>query len=77
MDAAEPGLLTLLPLIITLVLAFVTRSALVALAVGTLVGSLLLGAAPGVGLNELFQSSLGNPDFIWICQIVILIGVLF
>ena len=77
MDATEPGLLTLLPLVITLMLAFVTRSALVALAVGTLVGSLLLGAAPGVGLNELFQSSLGNPDFIWICQIVILIGVLF
>ena len=56
MNDAEPGLLTLLPLAITLVLAFATRSALVALAAGTLVGSLLLGAAPGVGLNELFQS---------------------
>ncbi len=77
MNDAEPGLLTLLPLAITLVLAFVTRSALVALAAGTFVGSLLLGAAPGVGLNELFQASLGNADFIWICQIVILIGVLF
>ena len=28
-------------------------------------------------MNELFQASLGNADFIWICQIVILIGVLF
>ena len=42
----------------------------------TLTVPLMLGAAPGAGLNELFQRSLGNADFIWICEIVILIGVL-
>jgi Na+/H+ antiporter NhaC len=37
----------------------------------------MLGGMPGTGLNELLQASLGNADFIWICQIVILIGILF
>ena len=71
------GLLSLLPLAATLVLAFLTRSALIAMAVGTLAGTLMLGMAPGAGLNQLFQESLGNADFIWICEIVVLIGVLF
>jgi Na+/H+ antiporter NhaC len=71
------GALSLLPLAATLILAFVTRSALIAMLFGTFAGTLMLGSAPGVGLNELFQSSLGNPDFIWISQIVILIGILF
>ena len=71
------GVLSLLPLIATLVLAFITRSALIAMLVGTFAGTLMLGVAPGVGLNQLFQSSLGNEDFIWICEIVVLIGILF
>jgi len=71
------GFWSLIPLLITLGLAFFTRSALIAMLVGTFVGTLMLGAAPGAGLNQLFQSSLGNEDFIWICEIVILIGVLF
>lgn len=71
------GLWSLTPLAVTLVLAFVTRSALIAMLLGAFTGTLMLGAMPGVGLNELFQASLGNADFIWICQIVILIGILF
>ena len=77
MPEADWGVLSLLPLVATLILAFVTRSALIAMLVGTFSGTLMLGSAPGVGLNELFQASLGNADFIWICQIVILIGILF
>ena len=68
---------SLLPLVVTLALAFITRSALIAMLTGTFAGTLMLGTAPGAGLNALFQSSLGNGDFIWICQIVILIGILF
>ena len=71
------GVWSMLPLLTTLVLAFITRSALLAMLVGTFAGTLMLGSAPGVGLNELFQKSLGNGDFIWICEIVILIGILF
>jgi len=77
MIEVEWGILSLLPLLVTLVLAFITRSALLAMLAGTFVGTLMLGGAPGVGLNELFKVALGNGDFIWICEIVILIGILF
>ena len=77
MEEMNWGMLSLLPLLVTLVLAFVTRSALIAMLAGTFAGTLMLGSAPGSGLNELFQSSLGNGDFIWICEIVVLIGILF
>ena len=68
---------SLLPLLITLLLAFTFRSALIAMLVGTFIGTLMIGMAPGIGLNQVFQKSLGNADFIWICEIVILIGILF
>jgi len=71
------GMWSLMPLVATLVLAFITRSALIAMLAGTFVGTLMMGSAPGVGLNQLFQASLGNGDFIWICEIVVLIGILF
>jgi Na+/H+ antiporter NhaC len=77
MQEVDWGVMSLLPLLATLVLAFVTRSALIAMLVGTFAGTLMLGGAPGAGLNTLFQASLGNAEFIWICQIVILIGILF
>ena len=71
------GLWSLTPLVVTLLLAFYTRSAIVSMLVGVFVGTLMAGALPGVGLNDLFQASLGNANFIWICQIVMLIGILF
>lgn len=77
MPEAGIGVWSLLPLLVTLVIAFASRSALIAMLIGTFIGTLLLGAAPGVGLNALFQRSLGNADFIWICEIVVLIGILF
>jgi Na+/H+ antiporter NhaC len=77
MEEINWGLWSLMPLLVTLVLAFVTRSALIAMLTGTFVGTLMMGSAPGVGINELFQTSLGNGDFIWICEIVVLIGILF
>ena len=77
MESTEWGWLSLAPMMATLVLAFVTRSALIGLLIGTFVGTLMLGSAPGVGFNTLLQASLGTADFIWICEIVILIGILF
>ncbi len=71
------GLWSLAPLVITLLLAFATRSAVIAMLTGTFVGTLMLGGVPGAGLNQLFQASLGNADFIWIVLIVVLIGILF
>jgi Na+/H+ antiporter NhaC len=42
------GLWSLTPLLVTLVLAFVTRSALIAMLLGTFTGTLMLGTMPGV-----------------------------
>ncbi len=77
MQDTDWGSFSLLPLIVTLILAFVTRSALIAMLVGVVVGSLMVSVIPAVGLNELFQFSLGNANFIWICEIVMLLGVFF
>jgi Na+/H+ antiporter NhaC len=77
MNGIDWGLWSLLPLLATLILAFATRSAMIAMLVGVFAGTLMLGSAPGAGLNQVFQASLGNADFIWICEIVVLIGILF
>lgn len=83
------GIFSLLPLAIALLIAFKTRSAVFSLFSGAFVGVLMLSGYsiinasvahsgnPFVNLNNLFQSSLGNADFIWICLIVFLIGILF
>jgi len=78
------GIYSLLPLVIALLIAFKTRSAVFSLFVGCVVGVVMLSCGSGghsnnplVNLNNLFQNSLGNGDFIWICLIVFLIGILF
>lgn len=77
MPDSAPTLWSLAPLVATLVVAFALRNALIAMIAGTFIGSLMLGMAPGSGVDTILQQSLGNGDFIWICEIVILIGVLF
>jgi Na+/H+ antiporter NhaC len=71
------GLWSLTPLVVTLLLAFVTRSAFIAMLLGTFVGTLMLGGVPGTSFSQLLQTTLGNEDFIWIVEIVLLIGILF
>jgi Na+/H+ antiporter NhaC len=75
---------SLFPLIIALLIAFKTRSAVFSLFTGCVIGVVMLSFGSGghsdnpfVNLNNLFQNSLGNADFIWICLIVFLIGILF
>ncbi len=67
---------SLAPLAVTLLLAFTTRSAFFAMLAGCVTGALMLHGSPS-GLDPLFQSALGRAEFIWICEVVILIGVLF
>lgn len=78
------GIWSLLPLLAALLIAFKTRSAVFSLFCGAAIGVVLLSVDPNtqtanplIGLSNLFQSSLGNPDFIWICLIVFQIGILF
>ena len=76
-DAHSWGILSLLPLVITLAIAFKTKSATFSLFIGILVGAIMLGMDPACGFRQLAQTALGNGDFIWLCIIIIFIGIFF
>ncbi|NCB63076.1 MAG: transporter [Clostridia bacterium] len=75
-EAANYGILSLVPLTITLIIAFWKRDALIALFVGCIAGVLLLGMDPAFGFASLAEEALGNEDFIWILLIQIFIGIM-
>jgi Na+/H+ antiporter NhaC len=70
------GLLSLLPIIIALVLAFLTKDAVFSLLIGCSIGVVLAGLDPASGLAVLFQNALGNKDFIWVMMIEAAVGIL-
>ena len=72
----EPGIWSLLPLTVALVFAFIARSAIPALLLGVVAGAFMLEGNPLTALNETLQTALGTGNFIWICQIVMSIGIL-
>lgn len=71
------GILSLLPLLVTLLVAFKYKSAAFSLFVGCLSGVLLLGLDPAGGFNKLAQKALGNSNFIWLIVVILFIGILF
>jgi len=71
----EPNWTSVIPPLLAVVLAFVTREAMVSLIVACLVGVFLLGQGPQ-GFPDLLTRALGNEDFIWVCSIEVAIGVL-
>jgi Na+/H+ antiporter NhaC len=73
---SEPGILSILPVCLALVLAFYTKDAVFSLAIGCLVGVVIVGLDPASGLSLLFQEALGNKDFIWVLMIEIAVGIL-
>ena len=75
-EAANHGFLSLVPLIITLFLAFWKRDAVLALFIGCIVGVVLLGMDPAFGFSTLAQEALGNADFIWVLLIQVFIGIM-
>lgn len=76
MALTDLGPWSLAPLAVTLLLAFITRSAFFAMLAGCVTGALMLHGT-ATGLDTLFQSALGSAEFVWICEVVILIGILF
>jgi len=71
----DPNWTSIVPPLIAVVLAFVTREAVISLVIACVVGVLLLGQ--GVqGFPDLLVRSLGSEDFIWVCLIELFIGVL-
>jgi len=71
----EPNWTSIVPPLLAVVLAFVTREAVISLVVACVVGVLILGQGPQ-GFPDLLVRSLGNGDFVWICLIELFIGVL-
>ena len=69
------GWLSLLPPLLAILLAFITREPVFSLAVACLVGVFILGQGL-LGFPELLVKSLGNRDFMWVCLIEICIGIL-
>jgi len=76
MEAANYGVLSLLPAFIALVLAFITRDAIFSLLIGILVGVVISGQNILFGFTGLAQDALGNADFIWVIMIEVFVGIM-
>lgn len=72
----EYGIISLVPVVIALALAFITKDALLSLLVGVLVGIVVQGQNIVTGFTGILQSALGNADFIWVLAIEVFIGIL-
>jgi Na+/H+ antiporter NhaC len=69
------GWLSLIPPLLAILLAFLTKEPVFSLAAACLTGVLLMGQGAG-GFPELLARTLGNRDFMWVCLIEICIGIL-
>ncbi|MCK4772597.1 MAG: transporter [Candidatus Latescibacteria bacterium] len=71
----EPGWISIIPALLAVILAFITRDAVISLALACIAGVILMGQ--GIqGFPALITRALGNEDFIWICGIEFCIGIL-
>jgi Na+/H+ antiporter NhaC len=70
------GILSLAPVTLALILAFLTRNAVFSLLVGCVTGVVMAGMDPATGLAKLFQNALGNPSFIWVMMIEVAVGIM-
>ena len=70
------GIFSLLPIIIALILAFITKDAVFSLLIGCVFGVVLAGLDPASGLAVLFQNALGTKDFIWVMMIEVAVGIM-
>ncbi len=75
-NIAAKGIISLVPIVLTLFLAFFTKDAIFSLVIGCVAGVVIAGFDPATGLSKLFQHALGNADFIWVMMIEIAIGIM-
>ncbi|UCE41444.1 MAG: transporter [Candidatus Aminicenantes bacterium] len=69
------GWLSLVPPLLAIFLAFITREPVSSLAVACLAGVLIMGQGP-LGFPELLVKTLGSENFMWVCLIEVNIGIL-
>ncbi|WP_291636288.1 Na+/H+ antiporter NhaC family protein [Clostridium sp.] len=72
---ANSGIISLLPALIAIILAFKTKNAIFALATACLVGVLVMGEGL-LGFPTLLKESLGTTSFSWILLLELFIGIL-
>jgi len=70
------GILSMLPVALTLIFAFWTREAVFSLIIGCLVGVIIAGFDPATGFKKLFLLALGNEDFVWVMMIEVTVGIM-
>jgi Na+/H+ antiporter NhaC len=70
------GILSLVPVCVALILAFVTRDAILSLLAGIFLGVLISGQELISGFSGVLQTALGNADFIWVLAIEVFVGIL-
>ena len=76
-EIAPKGIISLIPVFITLILAFKTKDAVFSLLIGCISGVMVAGFYnPAFGLAQLFQAALGNADFIWVVMIEVVMGIM-
>ena len=69
------GWISIVPVALAVILAFVTRNTIVSLATACILGCLLAGK--GIfGFTDLLKISLGNEDFIWVVTINMMVGIM-
>lgn len=69
------GWISLIPVTLAIVLAFVTRNTIVSLAIACITGCFLAGKGFW-GFTDLLKTSLGNEDFIWVVTINMMVAVM-
>lgn len=82
------GFLAVIPVALAVILAFITKDAIIALLIACIVGLLIIAGGPagsfslmssikGIGqLPSLLERTLGNPDFVWVLLVEVFIGIL-
>ena len=69
------GWISVIPVILAVVLAFVTRNTILSLAVACITGCFLAGK--GIfGFTDLIKTALGNEDFIWVVTINMMVAIM-
>lgn len=75
MEASTYGIISLIPAVLAVLLAFITRNAIFSLALACLIGVLIAGQGL-MGFPALLINAMGNGDFVWVLLIEVFIGIL-
>ena len=71
----QPNWTSIIPPLLAVILAFITRDAIISLVIACFAGVILMGQGLA-GFPALITRSLGREDLIWICMIELYIGIL-